>query len=527
MDLLFKLKATQADRGLHHYDGADMFVRKGVAYYRYPDGTVLPVIAGGDDEGLRKEIRDLQTEHDTLLTEVKEARTKYQGEGKGEMPAEETVTMLKKLDRGDEIRAEIDERTKKLEVSTRTKDQEDFAKKGTGHVALNGNGDHSPDELAEFKRAGFGPVEVRSGYLGCEVKGKWVDVYQEEELSEGPMAPAIKATTKEEYLPAWKRYMRALDRSDISAKDWEILNEAKALSEGVATAGGFLVPTQFVAELIMRKPGLAVMRAGGATVQAASGDRGLIPRVKAATADATMYSSAVVVTDVAENPAETTGEVDPVFEQIGINIHNLKLLTKLSRNLVADAAFDVTGFLTGEYAKASELGMDDRFLTGDGVNRPTGVITNTDITVVNSGAAANFAADGIKDLVYDLAVQYLMASTIVLSLSALKDIRKLKDSQNRYLWEPGFPGGIATAAPPTIEGRPYLVSDFLDTVSANNKPAFIGDLSAFWIFERAAFAVEVLRELYAPQNQIGYVAFKRYSGAVSYPEAFRIQKLSV
>lgn len=526
MDLLFKLKAVQVDRGLHHYTGADMFVRKGVTYYRYADGTVIPAIAGGDDEAARKEIRDLQTEHDKLLTAVKDARAKYQGDGKGEMPAEENKTMLTKLDRGDEIRVKIGELTDAIAVSARTKEQEDFAEKGTGHVPL--SGDHTPDEQAEFKRAGFGPVEVRAGYLGCEVKGTWVDVYHEDELAEGGMAPLIKATTKEEYLPAWRHYMRAIDSHSITAKEWEVLSAAqvKALSEGDAQAGGFLVPTQFIAQLIMRKPGIAVVRAGGATVVAASGDRGLIPRVKAATADATMYSSAVVVTDVAENPAELAGEIDPVFEQLGINIHNLKMLTKLSRNLVADAAFDVTGFLTGEYAKASELGMDDRFLTGDGLNRPTGIINDGDITQVNSGAAANFTADGLKDLVYALAVQYLAAATIVLSLSALKDIRKLKDSQNRYLWEPGFPGGLATSAPPTIEGKPYMVSDFLDSVAANNLPAFIGDLSAFWIFERAAFAVEVLRELYAPQNQIGYVAFKRYSGAVAIPEAFRIQKMS-
>ncbi len=526
--LLFGLKATLVDRGLHHYDGADMFVRKGVAYYRYGDGTALPAISGGDDDAARTKVLELKGEHDKLIVEVKEARAKYQGEGKGEMPAEENVAMLKKLDRGDEISTEIDGLNKQLELSVRTKEQEDFTKKGTGHVPLSGNGDHSPDALAEFKRAGFGPVEVRAGYLGCEVKGKWVDVYQEDELTEGALAPLIKATTKEEYLPAWKHYMRAIDSHSITAKEWEVLSAAqvKALSEGDAQAGGFLVPTQFVAQLIMRKPGTAVVRSGGATVIAASGDRGLVPRVKAATTDATMYSSAVVVTDVAENPAELAGEIDPVFEQVGVNIHNLKMLTKLSRNLVADAAFDVTAFLTGEYAKASELGMDDRFLTGDGLNRPTGIVNDGDITQVNTGDANDLTADGIKDLVYALAVQYLAGSTIVLSLDALKDLRKLKDSQNRYLWEPGFPGGIATAAPPTIEGRPYMVTDFLDTVAANNLPMFIGDLAAFWIFERSAFAVEVLRELYAPQNQIGYVAFKRYSGVVAIPEAFRIHKVS-
>ena len=523
MDLLFNLKATLVDRGRHHYDGADMFVRKGVTYYRYADGTVLPAIAGGDDESEKK---GLETEHGTLLTEVKEARAKYDGEGKGEMPAEENAAMAKKLDRGDEIRARLDELKSLAEVAARTKEHEDFAKKGTGHVPLSGNGDHTPDELAEFKRAGFGPVEVRAGYLGCEVKGTWVDVYNEDELDSGSLGLAIKATTKDEYLPAWKHYMRAIDSHTITAKEWAILSEAegKALSEGDAQAGGFLVPTQFIAQLIMRKPGVAVVRTGGATVIAASGDRALIPRVKAAATDATMYSSAVVVTDVAENPAELAGEIDPVFEQLAINIHQLKMITKLSRNLVADAAFDVTGFLTGEYAKASELGMDDRFLTGDGLNRPTGIVNDADVTVVNIGSSGAIAADELKDIFYALAVQYLGASTVILSLGAVKEIRKLKDSQNRYLWEPGFPGGLATAAPPTIEGRPYLVSDFLDAPGNDNLPFILGDLSAFWIFERSAFAIEVLRELYAPQNQIGYLAFKRYSGAVAIPEAFRIGK---
>lgn len=206
-------------------------------------------------------------------------------------------------------------------------------------------------------------------------------------------------------------------------------------------------------------------------------------------------------------------------------MHTLKVMTKLSRHLVADAAFSVESLLAEEFGRAVLLGKDDRFLTGTGIAQPLGIVNDSTITTINSGSASALTADGIKSLVYGLAAQYQANSTIVLSLSALAAIRKLKDGDGRYLWDAGY-GDVSGGVPSTIEGRPYLVTDFLDSVTASAIPMFIGDLSAYWIVERQGFAIEVLRELYAPQNMIGYQGFARYSGAVVNPQAFRTHTVS-
>lgn len=458
--------------------------------------------------------------HTKLMVDAKAIMDQYQGV---ETPAEKQAELDRIFADADAVQGEtkgmVAELEKKSAAATRLAEHEEYLRGSAGQLRGMGGGGSAASE----KKA-LGPVEQKAGWYGVETKAGFVEVYTEEEVE---ASAEIKASLTPEYKAAFRRYLKAQKDHMISSEDWDTLNgaSAKALTEGTDSAGGFLVPIQMVAQLIMRKPGAVVMGPDRATVIGASSDRILIPRVKAATSDATMYSSAVIVTDVGETPAEGTGETEPVFEMVGVNIHMLKAFTKLSRNLVADSAFSVETLLSGEFGTAIALGKDDRFLTGNGVNQPTGVVNDSAITSIVSGSASTLTPDGIKDLVYGIPAQYQGSSTIVMSLSALKVARKLKDSQNRYLWEPGF-GGIIGGAPPTLEGRPYMVTDFLDAVAGSAKPLFIGDLSAFWIVERPMFALEVLRELYAPQNMFGYQIFHRYSSVVTNPAAFAVQTVS-
>lgn len=470
-------------------------------------------------------VADANKRHAELTAQIKGTMAEYEGK---ETTAEETARLDAMFSDLDSLTAEIkgfvDEAETKAERLSRIEQAERFRTESAGKLPGMGLGGSAAVRTKgdELERAG---VVKRGGWIGAEVKGEFIPVYNEDDFGR---RSALRYSATPEYREAFHRYLTAQRDDQVGAKAWEVLHgsaaEVKALSEGTDTAGGFLVPVQMVAELIRRRPGMAIL-AGRSTNITASSDRVWAPRLGAASTDSTMYSSAVAVTDVGEIPTAAQADTNPAFEQVAINMHALKAETRLSRFLVADAAFNVEGMLAEEFGTAVLLGKDDRHLTGNGVGKPLGITADTAISTVNSGSASALTADGLKSLVYALPAQYRAQSTICLSTSALTAIRKLKDGSGRYLWDAGY-GDISGGVPATIEGRPYLVSDFLDSVTASAIPMFIGDLSAYWTVERQGFTIEVLRELYAGTNQIGYQGFCRYSGAVVNPQAFRTHTVS-
>jgi len=199
--------------------------------------------------------------------------------------------------------------------------------------------------------------------------------------------------------------------------------------------------------------------------------------------------------------------------------------TEVSRNLLSDSAFDVEGLLTEEFRRAATLGKDDKYLTGTGANMPVGIVNDADISTVNSGDANTLTTDGWVELVHTLPAQYRTGAEIALSRDALEVTAKLQDGNGRYYLD-AMNGGISAGTPPTILGVPYRVSDFLDSVSASNIPAIYGNFGFYWAVIRAQLSIQVLREVFARQNENGYVGFLRFGGAVTVPEAFRTHTVS-
>lgn len=353
-------------------------------------------------------------------------------------------------------------------------------------------------------------LEVKGAYVGKTADdGTFHKLVPTEEFRKSRKLQAIATP---EYKAAWDAYVRNRPY------------DAKALTEGVDSAGGYLVPADMMAEVITRLPGMAIVEERARIVQSSS-DKVRVPRMKAATSDATMYSSAVSFTMVGETPTAGAGATEPAFEQVEIDIHTGVLETQLSKNLIADSAFDIEGLLSTEFRRAATLGRDDKHLTGNGVLAPVGIMNDADINYVATGNASAITAQGWKNLVHDLAAQYRTGAEIVLSRDCLLDTDSLVDGNGRYLLD-AMNGGLAAGAAPTILGVPYRVTDFLDSVSASSKPAFYGNLAFYWAVIRAELAIQVLTEVFARQNEIGYLGFLRFGGAVSVPEAFRHLKVA-
>lgn len=162
------------------------------------------------------------------------------------------------------------------------------------------------------------------------------------------------------------------------------------------------------------------------------------------------------------------------------------------------------------------------FLSGTGVGQPEGLLTIAGLTEVNSGNASALTANGLIDLAFGLKTFYARNATFVLNRTSIRDIRKLTDTQNQYLWQPGLAG----STPSTILDRPYVEAPDMPTIAANAFPILFGDFrSAYTIVDRAG--INVLRDPFTSKGFVKFFTTRRVGGQVVQKEAVIKHKVAV
>lgn len=329
------------------------------------------------------------------------------------------------------------------------------------------------------------------------------------------------AVTKKGYASAFESYLRkGID--DMSAVD------RKTLSEGVDTAGGFLVPEDYQAEILKKTATQAVIRSI-ARVISTGRDIVKFPKIVYATDD--KYTSGVRLTWTGELPASASAHrvTPPVFGMNQIAVATAMASLPVSNDMLEDAAFDVMGLATDLFSEAFALGEDDAFVNGDGVQKPFGLVTRATvgtelISFVVSGSANNLTGDGLVDLFFGLPSQYRRNARWVMNSATAKVARKLKDSSNRYLWD-SLQGGLSSPGiQDSLLGSPVLYDEFMPDVGTDAYPVLYGDFSGYCIVDRVGLSIQRLSELYAETNLTLLLARKRVGGDVIQPYRLRIQK---
>ena len=340
-----------------------------------------------------------------------------------------------------------------------------------------------------------------------------------------------RASMKPEYRAAYVRFIQLASRyrSESMAMTHLTPAEQRALSEGTDTAGGALVPPDMVATMLVRAAQKSVMRRY-ATVINTTRDKVVLPRVQPHGTSGSIYSSAFVGSWVGETPSAS--DVDPAFGTFEIGIKKLRVQTRLGNDLVSDAQFNVLAFLAMNGAENMALTEDSAFVAGDGTAlQPLGIInggaTTVDIegstadTISNTTAAAG-SAPKLIDLVYGLPSQYADNASFLFRRSVEGKIRKLVDGQGRFHW-PAQAGSSFAATPRELMGYPVGNSEFVPADGTNgNTPVVFGDLSHYYIAQRAQITSVVLRERYADTDQMGFIMFLRVGGALANEDAIRL-----
>lgn len=280
------------------------------------------------------------------------------------------------------------------------------------------------------------------------------------------------------------------------------------LSEGTDADGGYLVPEEFERQIITTLDEANVIRSLAKVIT--TGSERKIP-----VADG--HSTAQWT---AENAAYT--ESNPTFGQKQIDAYKLTDLIRISTELLQDSAFDLETYIANEFARAFGIAEEKAFCVGTGSNQPTGIFTSSGGTVgVTAASATAITADELISLVYALKSPYRRNAKFLMNDATVSLIRKLKDNNGAYLWQPSIQAG----EPDRLLGYELYTSPYVPSVASDALAVAFGDFSHYWIADRAGRTVQRLNELYATNGQVGYVATERVDGKVIIPEGIQLLQM--
>ncbi len=280
------------------------------------------------------------------------------------------------------------------------------------------------------------------------------------------------------------------------------------LSEGVQADGGYLVPEEFERQIVMGLDEANAVR-GLAKVITTSAER-KIP--VAATHSAAQWT--------AENGAYT--ESDPTFDQKTIDAFKLTDLVKVSIELLQDSMFDLESYIAAEFARAFGIAEEQAFCVGSGTGQPTGIFTAKGGNVgVTAGSATAISADELISLVYALKSPYRRNAKFLMNDATVSMLRKLKDNNGAYLWQPSVQAG----EPDRLLGYELYTSPYVPVAAAGALTVAFGDFKNYWIADRSGRTVQRLNELYSTNGQVGFVATERVDGKVILPEGIQLLKM--
>jgi HK97 family phage major capsid protein len=321
--------------------------------------------------------------------------------------------------------------------------------------------------------------------------------------------PTSAALTSRPGTPGEARDGRA---SDEYRKDFvNLLRGMPPVNNVLSTSpdadGGYLVPVEFERQLVQGLEEANVIRAIAKTITTAAERK--IP--VAATHSIAQWT--------AENAPVT--ESNPTFAQKSIDAFKLTDLVKVSIELLQDSMFDLESYIAEEFARAFGVAEEEAFCVGTGTGQPTGIFTAQGGTLGVTAAGAAITCDNLIDLIYALKSPYRRNAVFLMRDITVSALRKLKDSNGVYLWQPSVQAG----QPDRLLGYPIHTSPYVPAVATGAMPVAFGDFSNYWIADRMGRTVQRLNELYAGNGQVGFIATERVDGKVILAEGIQLLKM--
>jgi HK97 family phage major capsid protein len=285
---------------------------------------------------------------------------------------------------------------------------------------------------------------------------------------------------------------------------------SNVLSEGIDADGGYLVPEEYDSRLIESLEEDNVFRRLGTTITTAGERKINIAATKPAAAW------------IDEGEALTFG--DATFAQINLDAHKLHVAVKVTEELLYDNAFGLEAYILRQFSKALANAEEDAFLNGTGVGQPLGLLAENGGAEVGVTAAATnkVTYDELVDLVYSLKRPYRKNAAFLTNDQTVGMLRKLKDQNGHPLWHDSVEDG----EPGRILGYKVYTSPYFPVMAAGKPAIAFGDYSYYNIGDRGTRSFAELKELFAGNGMVGFVAKERVDGKLVLPEAVKVLKMA-
>lgn len=282
-------------------------------------------------------------------------------------------------------------------------------------------------------------------------------------LANGRQVQAPVDPTKDEL----RAFLRGESRSyDVSPEGPVNFRD---LTKGTATAGGNTVPTSFYNQLVQHMIEVSgVLSAGPTILRTDGGENFEVPTT-------TAHSSGALVAEGAP-----IAESDPAFAKRTLGAYKYGVLIQVARELIDDTGVDLQGYLSMQAGRAVGNALGAHLATGTGSSQPAGIVTGSTLGVTAAaGTAGAVTADGLIDLQYAVIAPYRNSPSAgwLMKDSTVGQVRKLKDTTNQYIWQPGLQSG----SPDLLLGKPVNTDPNIAAAGVNAKSVLFGDVSAYFV----------------------------------------------
>lgn len=324
----------------------------------------------------------------------------------------------------------------------------------------------------------------------------------EKEMAKNITTPLTTKPNNEVPVEKKGRASDAYKKAMIDAMRCNFKRVSNVLQEGVDADGGYLVPEEYDKRIIDILSEENIMRKLGTTITTSG-----------------QHKINIAATKPAAAWIEEGGALqfsDATFSQILLDAHKLHVAIKITEELLYDNAFNLESYIVTEFGKAIANAEEDAFLNGDGTGKPLGLFAKTGGGTKAASTAAPTADDFIA-LIYALKRPYRKNASFIINDKNIALLRQLKDNNGAYMWQPSVQAG----EPDTFLGYKLYTSQFAPT----NAVAF-GDYRYYNIGDRGTRSWQELRELFAGNGMIAYVAKERVDGKLILPEAVQILSIT-
>lgn len=323
-----------------------------------------------------------------------------------------------------------------------------------------------------------------------------------EDRSVKPGAKPDARTPEDRHKAIFDKFIRS-GISELDKEDRAFLKglEDRAQSVGDNTKGGYFVPDQFQAELVKSLKAWGPMLDPGVT-------RMLTTATGASMSWPTMDDTANVGALISENTQVSLSEAS--FGTRSLDAYKYTSgVVLISDELLQDSVMSVDGIINDAMAERIGRIGNTHLTTGDGASKPRGIVTAAGTTAAAGAAAITF--DDMINLEHAVDPAYRSDPSVgwMMNDATLKALRKLKDLNGAYIWNPA---DVMSGAPATISGYRYIINQAVADIGTTNKSVVFGALNRYIVRMVKDFAIKRLVERYADYGQVGFIGFTRFDG---------------